>query len=356
MTRLGVECSTWLLKEAHAWTRAGPAAICSTGTGDNSGMQPDTGLSEAMDSGEILRRLETLSDEFPRAALEAVVERREEMTPELLRILQDTVDRAEELALQDDYMAHLYAMYLVAQFRETRAYPLVTRIALLPEDLLESLCGDFLTSGLSQVLASVCGGDLEGIQSVIENEDANEWSRGAALSALVTLVAAGEKSREEILAYFGELFRGGLVRRPSHAWSSLVSCCLDLYPEELIQEINRAYAEGLVDRAFVSPEHVEEEVAKGLAASRARLAKTPWYRLFEDTIKEMEGWACFQRKPKERPPSSLGPDVAVSPNRFTDTEWLAPPVAPIRNAARKVGRNERCPCGSGKKYKKCCGA
>jgi uncharacterized protein len=26
-----------------------------------------------------------------------------------------------------------------------------------------------------------------------------------------------------------------------------------------------------------------------------------------------------------------------------------------RNAASKVGRNEPCPCGSGKKYKKCCG-
>jgi uncharacterized protein YecA (UPF0149 family) len=24
-------------------------------------------------------------------------------------------------------------------------------------------------------------------------------------------------------------------------------------------------------------------------------------------------------------------------------------------ATRKVGRNEPCPCGSGKKYKKCCG-
>jgi len=31
-------------------------------------------------------------------------------------------------------------------------------------------------------------------------------------------------------------------------------------------------------------------------------------------------------------------------------EW-GPPVA-----ARKVGRNDPCPCGSGKKYKRCCGA
>ena len=27
---------------------------------------------------------------------------------------------------------------------------------------------------------------------------------------------------------------------------------------------------------------------------------------------------------------------------------------PVRNADRKVGPNDPCPCGSGKKYKKCC--
>ena len=31
-------------------------------------------------------------------------------------------------------------------------------------------------------------------------------------------------------------------------------------------------------------------------------------------------------------------------------------VAPIRNRMDKVGRNDPCPCGSGKKYKKCHGA
>ena len=37
----------------------------------------------------------------------------------------------------------------------------------------------------------------------------------------------------------------------------------------------------------------------------------------------------------------------------------APPVPapqPIRNTGREIGRNDPCPCGSGKKYKKCCGA
>jgi hypothetical protein len=31
-------------------------------------------------------------------------------------------------------------------------------------------------------------------------------------------------------------------------------------------------------------------------------------------------------------------------------------IEPIRNATPKVGRNDPCPCGSGKKHKKCCGA
>ncbi|MFH1457515.1 MAG: SEC-C metal-binding domain-containing protein, partial [Patescibacteria group bacterium] len=30
--------------------------------------------------------------------------------------------------------------------------------------------------------------------------------------------------------------------------------------------------------------------------------------------------------------------------------------APVKNKEEKVGRNDLCPCGSGKKYKKCCGA
>jgi preprotein translocase subunit SecA len=29
---------------------------------------------------------------------------------------------------------------------------------------------------------------------------------------------------------------------------------------------------------------------------------------------------------------------------------------PIQRSGAKVGRNDPCPCGSGKKYKKCCGA
>jgi SEC-C motif len=37
-----------------------------------------------------------------------------------------------------------------------------------------------------------------------------------------------------------------------------------------------------------------------------------------------------------------------------DEEFVLPPIETYVRAAPKVGRNDPCPCGSGKKYKKCC--
>jgi SWIM/SEC-C metal-binding protein len=43
------------------------------------------------------------------------------------------------------------------------------------------------------------------------------------------------------------------------------------------------------------------------------------------------------------------------PENIADLEKLLNPPTPLRNPV-KVGRNDPCPCGSGRKYKKCCGA
>jgi hypothetical protein len=303
-----------------------------------------------METAEILLQFERATGRFARAAVEAAVARREEVTPSLLRILEQTVDQAAQLDAEGDYMAHLYAMFLLAQFRETRAYPLVVRFASLPGDLLDSLGGDFITENLGQVLASVCGGELGGIRSVIENEEADEWSRGAAMSSLVTLVAAGQKSREEIVSYFAYLFRGKLVRRWSHVWDTLVCYSSDLYPAELIDDIEQAYEEGLVDPGFVAFDEIKRDLAAGQDFVLARLADDPHRRLVEDTVREMEWWACFRDKPPSRVKStartSEKPNLKLLPTGFSQ----------IRNTQPKTGRNEPCPCGSGKKYKKCCRA
>ena len=47
----------------------------------------------------------------------------------------------------------------------------------------------------------------------------------------------------------------------------------------------------------------------------------------------------------------LDPD---KPEDITDLEILLNPPK-LKIAEKRVGRNEPCPCGSGKKHKKCCG-
>lgn len=57
---------------------------------------------------------------------------------------------------------------------------------------------------------------------------------------------------------------------------------------------------------------------------------------------EKHGWTCK---------ILLEPD---RPEDMEDLERLLNPPRP-RIAEKKVGRNEPCPCGSGKKHKMCCG-
>jgi len=68
----------------------------------------------------------------------------------------------------------------------------------------------------------------------------------------------------------------------------------------------------------------------------------------EERVKELE--SIFEENGWEYT-IELEPD---KPEDTTDLEILLHPVK-SRIAEKKVGRNEPCPCGSGKKYKKCCG-
>jgi uncharacterized protein YecA (UPF0149 family) len=68
------------------------------------------------------------------------------------------------------------------------------------------------------------------------------------------------------------------------------------------------------------------------------------YELFGDTIEELSTWYCFSEKYRQE--RERARDAPPLP--------LFPPTAPARNPLRGIGRNDPCPCGSDKKYKKCC--
>ena len=269
----------------------------------------------------ILARLEYLDGTFPRRALERAMVMKEAITPELLSILEYAIEYIDDVEYDESYMGHMYAMYLLAQFQETRAYPLIVQFFSITLDVT----GDLVTEALHRILASVSGGDTGLIEALIVNRDANEYVRRAAMKALLVPVARGERAREEVMSTYQGLFRGGMERESSFAWGGLVSCCCDLYPEEVLDDIEQAYAEGLVDEGFIDYEWAIETMARGKEEVLAELMGDARYSTIDDTIREMEWWDCFDQSEKPK--------------------WK-----------RRVGRNQPCPCGSGQKYKKCCEA
>jgi hypothetical protein len=166
------------------------------------------------------------------------IAQREAITPELLRVLAEAQHNIEHL-IESDSMAHIYAMYLLAQFREPRAYPLIVEFFSIPGDIALDTTGDVATEDLGRILASVSCGDIRLMTALVENEHANEYVRVAALRGLVTLVACGEQARDDIIAYLQRVCQGGLARAVSFVWSGLVSASNDLYPEELYDDIKK---------------------------------------------------------------------------------------------------------------------
>jgi hypothetical protein len=290
---------------------------------------------------EILRDLEPFTGKFPMKAMRAAVEQREAIAPELLRVLESVAADPTSWAQRKDNMLPLFGIFLLAQFREKPAYPLLVRIVSAPGEVPFDLFGDTITEGLSQVLASVYDGNSGLLHGLVESEKVNDFVRSAALNTFLVLEHTGQMPREAVLDYLRSLFQGKLRRTPSYAWSSLVCAVADLPAPELLEDVRQVYAEGLVNTMVADLEGIERD------ANAPKSGRHDRQHLIDDAIAETEWWACFH--PEDSQPK-ITPKLQV-PLPSPDDSPARQPF--IRQP--KIGRNGPCPCGSGKKYKKCCG-
>lgn len=241
-----------------------------------------------MEIPHILEELAFDMGSLPREAIEAAIAKKESITPFLLGVLKEALHNLCDIIEHDNYQEHLYAMYLLAQFREKQAYPLIIELISFPGEIPHAILGDVLTEDLSRILASVAGNEIEPLKRVIENPHLNEYSRAACQTALVTMVGCSIIPRSEVIDYFHSLYAGKMERTPSFAWDNLISATCDLYPEELYEEIKMAYAEDLVEECFIRLQDVEAMLENRKEAHLFRLYQTT--ELIEDTVTEMEKW------------------------------------------------------------------
>jgi hypothetical protein len=300
---------------------------------------------------------------FPQHALRQAVEKKDEIIPHLLKALERAAADPEDVIESEDD-SYIYAMFLLAQFRENRAYPLIVKLASHSTELVDELLGDIPTEDLANILASVSLGDTSLMVELAANKEAEEFTRAAAIRSWLALVVSGERSREEAMAYFKSLFEGGLEDRNEVVWSELVDAANDLFPEEVCDHIRKAYDDGLVDENIVDPEWTDEQLEIGKDEVLAELPE--WNHLVEDVTIEMRSWFENREYGDEWDEDEGWDEEDEWDEDEDDEDWNRRRLsalngmnfAPIQPhiAPEKVGRNDPCPCGSGKKYKKCCGA
>ena len=232
---------------------------------------------------------------FPREALNQAIAHKDEITPLLLAEFTPAQEKIAEIDANADYFRHLYALYLLAQFRETQAYPVIIDFISVPDEAIMDIMGDLVTEDLGCILASVCGGDLLPIKQLIETPEVDEYVRGAGFKALLTLVIEGEISRESVLEYFETLWpklQEAKEEEDDFLSHSLLMSILDLYPNEsLVGVLRDAYKADQIDPQWSDIDDLEDTLEIGLEQSIESLASLRYYRFVTDTIISLEWWA-----------------------------------------------------------------
>lgn len=288
---------------------------------------------------EILNGLKIFDGIYKREFVDAAIEQKDEITPYLIEILKNVLSDPDKYVGFDDLQDHIYSLMLLGHFRESKAHKVIIDLFSLPDDIPHELFGDLTTNDLPTILLRTCGGSFELIKSMALNKDADDYCRVSALNALAYAVVDGIAPREEVLSFFGTLFTGNEADEMSDFWSLLATIVWKLYPEEIMDTIKQAYEDGLIFPGMIGYEDFKEALEDGKEKCLGRLKNDLERRSLDDIHDSMSWWACFKQDKKKSVPNDAP---------------LTSKVTTFKKKAKKIGRNAPCPCGSGKKYKKCC--
>jgi SEC-C motif domain protein len=142
----------------------------------------------------------------------------------------------------------------------------------------------------------------------------------------------------------------------------LIEQALPKTASQLMRSRYCAYAMGVIDYLYkTSGAHVRKEFDAENSRKWAESAKWNGMEILKteggsevDTTGSVEFMARYAVKDKEFEHHEVAQFEKIDGTwTFIDGKIFG--AAPLRREGPKVGRNDPCACGSGKKYKKCCG-
>ena len=294
-----------------------------------------------MDVAEILDQL-THSEGLPKLALQAASEQRAEIVPVFLREIDSFLalapaERAKPTPL-------FFIFHLFGDWREKSAYRPLARLLRCPRDEVDSILGDAITSTTHRVMAAVFDGDPEPLYEIVLDADADQFVRSRICEAVAILVLRGDLDRENAARFLRDAFMELRPQAQSFVWQGWQSAIAMLGLSELKILVKRSFDRGFIDPQWLDYEGFVRDLEWGIEHPGApRHAASREFTLFGDTIEELSRWYGFSEE-----------FLARRDQGHEHGEAAVADSQPFHNPFKRVGRNVRCPCGSGKKFKHCC--
>jgi uncharacterized protein YecA (UPF0149 family) len=262
---------------------------------------------------------------------------------EIDKIERQTIDEIDE----NDSMLYV-VLHLLSYLEETEGFSQFIRLIHVDEEKLDLVFGSYFMNEQGSYLFASFAPNWIALKPIIENPEINLYWRVAALESLLYLVIKGKASRQEVSQYLKHLLQTMINQEHPHKElvAFLILTCGDFYPTEMMEEIREAYGRWAVDLSIIDIECVQRNLERGEEFAIAELKKR---------LKSHHPLDMIRLSPEEK--SSIG--ISDS-EKLEELEDIARTIDKETEESKSslprihVGRNDPCPCGSGKKYKKCC--
>ena len=307
----------------------------------------------------ILARLHHHGRKLPVNEIETARRHRALFTPILMQELLDSVRswrEDPELRKRDEDHSTLpfFTFLLMYEWEVDAAVPLIVDSLHLPGEAPTELYGDLVHEQLPRFLAHFLPDTPDRIEALIRDAKANMYVRWASSSAFVRLVGDDKMTAAEAIRRLTKLFFDCRVigddGRPGRGHTYELSAGI----LESISQLGGASETNLFDTDAIW-KFVDESIMSREDFFSGEPDQRPLRHpsQMEDCLDELKSWAAFSEpeivKPRPKPLDRPRPTPQVSAQRQPVS--LA---SPAKNSAKRIGRNQQCPCGSGKKHKKCC--
>ena len=280
---------------------------------------------------------------FPGAAMRAATAHREVMTPIFIELITrlSSCPTSDVTPAEDWQLAP--ALHLLAEWREPKAYKPFLTMMQRDEIALDYLLGDTVTESADRIMASFFDGELAPLMAAVEDADAFEFARASMLRALVFISLEHKNQRPDVEAFLRD-FRHRNDDLPEDLLYSWAAGIAALGMEDMVEQVRATFKLGDISPMLAGFEHFEADLQETLRNPDSSAFHRNGSFVIESAIDETQWWYCYSEKYREeRRKEAVRNVLNIMPRQELD-------VAPRFN----IGRNDPCPCGSGKKFKKCC--